>query len=156
MTHPIEAILRLTPQHQRALTWFVDYFGRKTTWPDTLPDGTLLATRAKGIYKPAWSAYALSVRQTIDAPYADRDPILRRNGSWIYLYHQEGDQLSRDEHFTNVALMACLRDGVPIGVMRQVSLAPSPEYEVLGLAIVTGWGGGYFVLEGVPQGAVST
>jgi hypothetical protein len=122
-----------------------------TSWPDALPDGTLLATRAKGIYKPAWNEYALSVRQTMEGPYADRDPILRRDGSWIYLYHQEGDPKLRDEYFTNVAMMGCMRDGVPIGVMRQMNPSPSPQYQVLGLAMVTGWGGGYFVLEGLPK-----
>lgn len=149
MTYAVRALLHLPAQHQCALRWFLERTGVATAWPEALPDGTLLATRAKGIYKPAWSEYALSVRQTLDGPYADREPIRRRDGTWVYLYHQEGDAFSRDEHFTNVALMACLRDGVPIGVMRQIRQAPGPEYEVLGLANVTGWGGGYFVLEGV-------
>ena len=145
-----ESILRLPTQHQTALRWFLDHRGKTTPWPNALPDGTLLATRAKGIYKPAWSEYALSVRQTLEGPYADREPITRLSGSWVYLYHQEGHLNQGNQIFTNEALLACLRDRVPIGVMRQVSVTPMVEYGILGLALVTGWDRGYFVLEGIP------
>ena len=79
---------------------------------------TLLATQAKGIYKPGWSDYALSVRQTLGSPYPDRDPEIRTDGTWSYAYFQENpNPAERDREFTNRGLVACLRDGVPVGAM---------------------------------------
>jgi putative restriction endonuclease len=77
---------RLPPRHSRALRWFNEHAGTDAGWPAPLAssDGdepTFLATRAKGIYKPAWSQYALSIRQTLDGPYADREPVRREDGS---------------------------------------------------------------------------
>ncbi|MSP78594.1 MAG: hypothetical protein EXR67_03450 [Dehalococcoidia bacterium] len=51
----------LPKNHQNALQWFVVNSGLTKPWPAPLPDGTLLTTKAKGIYKPHWSKYALSV-----------------------------------------------------------------------------------------------
>jgi putative restriction endonuclease len=46
-----------------------------------------------------------------------------------------------------------MNDGVPIGVLRQVKPRPGVEYEVLGLAAVSEWTNGYFILEGFsPEG----
>jgi len=68
--------------------------------------------------------------------------VLRTDGTWLYAYFQENDDPNaRDQEFTNRALMSCLRDRVPVGVMRQVSLKPDVCYRVLGLALVTGWDG---------------
>lgn len=144
----------LTARHREALEWFLNLTGRVVPWPDPLPDGTLLVTKAKGIYKPEWSEYALSVRQTLGGPYPDKDPVVRPDGTWLYAYFQENDDPNaRDQEYTNRALMACLRDRVPVGVMRQVSPKPNVRYRVLGLALVTSWDGGYFYLEGFsPQG----
>ncbi len=55
-----------------ALQWFIDHTGIEVPWPQPLADGTFLATRAKGIYKPSWTQYALSIRQTLGGPYPDR------------------------------------------------------------------------------------
>ena len=67
---------RLPDHHREALLWFAQNAGTEVSWPDPLSGGTLLATRAKGIYKPAWTEYALSVRTTLDSPYSDgeREP----------------------------------------------------------------------------------
>lgn len=142
-------LVSLSERHRSALEWFRQNAGTKQTWPKPLPDGTLLASKAKGIYKPSWTRYALSVRQSIDGPYLDRDPILRPDGTWSYLYFQEGeDPSARDSKYTNRGLLECLKDKIPVGVMRQVSAAPQPRYQVLGLALVAGWDEGYFMLEG--------
>lgn len=76
---------------------------------------------------------------------------MRRNdGTWRYMYFQEGsDPTARDAEFTNKGLMACRRDGVPVGVMRQVSGKPNVRYDILGLALVVSWERGYFHLEGI-------
>ena len=59
-THKV--ISNLPPRHRQALQWFADRAGSEQPWPEDIPgpDGlTHLASRAKGIYKPAWSKYAL-------------------------------------------------------------------------------------------------
>jgi putative restriction endonuclease len=92
-----EVFARLDLRHRTAWQWFVDHAGTVEQWPDPLKDGTLLATRAKGIYKPEWSNYALSVRQTLDSAYGDRDPQTRVDSTWTYAYHQEETQATRPE-----------------------------------------------------------
>lgn len=64
----------LPEQHRSALQWFERHKGTVQPWPDKLADGTLLATKAKGIYKPNWSEYALSVRQPSAAPTQTGSP----------------------------------------------------------------------------------
>ena len=49
--------------------------------------------------------------------------------------------------------MACQKDKVPIGVLRQIQAKPAVRYRVLGVALVSSWDEGYFFLEGFsPQG----
>jgi hypothetical protein len=49
-----------------------------------------------------------------------------------------------------------MRDTVPIGVFRQTRPKPSPQYKVLGLALVKEWQDGYFLIEGItaPSSAI--
>src|SRR4030095_9756638 len=107
----------LSIRHQQALRWFWDKAHTTVGWPRSLPSTegeTLLASKAKGIYKPAWSRYALSVRQSLGGPYQDRPPIVRPDGTWLFSYFQENtDVASRDEEFTNRALVECCQDRVP-------------------------------------------
>jgi putative restriction endonuclease len=121
---------------------------------DVANKGVRLAARAKGIYKPRYTDYALSVRQTLDSPYADKEVIRRSDGSWVYSYYQENpNPAERDREATNRGLVKCMNDGVPIGVLRQVKPRPGVEYEVLGLAAVREWTNGYFILQGFsPEG----
>lgn len=108
-----------------------------------------VVTAAKGIYKPRDFEYALTVRQTLDSPYADRPVIPRPDGGWVYGYHQEGsDPAARDDDFTNVALMRNIDAEVPVAVLMQTSSKPKVRYRVLGLALVTRWQDGFFYLEG--------
>ena len=150
-----DLLARLPERHRLALEWFRSYAGTERPWPKPLADGTFLASRAKGIYKPGWTEYALSVKETIGGPYPDREPNVRPDGTWSYLYSQEGEGLSaRDSLYTNRGLIKCREDQVPVGVIRQVSARPQQaRYRVLGLALVAGWDGGYFFLEGfAPDG----
>lgn len=144
-----ELLKRLAARHRRCLSWFVENAGTDQPWPKPLPGGFLLATRAKGIFKPKWTEYALSVRQTLSSPYADREPIFRPDGSWSFDYFQESKDLeARDNLFTNLAMLKCSRDQVPVGVMKQTRLRPLARYRILGVALVSGWKEGYFRLEG--------
>ena len=134
-----QRLAALPNQHRVALEWFAQHAGTEVPWPAPLEHGTLLATRAKGIYKPSWTQYALSVRQTLSGPYADRDPVFRTDGTWSFSYYQENpDPSARDTEYANRGLMACLRDKVPVGVMRQISGKPQVRYHILGVALVAG------------------
>lgn len=152
MREDLEQLARLPDRHQRALQWFIDRAGTEHPWPGPLPDGTILATRAKGIYKPAWTQYALSIRQVIGAHYPDRTPIHRSDGAWLYRYFQEGtDPAQRDDYFTNVAMNACTKDRVPVGVMLQTSGRPHVKYRIMGVALVEGWENGFYILRGASR-----
>jgi len=105
--------------------------------------------QAKGIYKPHYGDYALSVRQTLGGPYADKEVTRRPDGSWVYPYFQENpDPKQRDREANNRGLVKCMEDGMPVGVLLQTKPKPGVEYAVLGLAAVTQWQNGYFILEG--------
>ncbi len=152
-----DLLARLSPRHRSALEWFRRNAGTEQPWPKGVegPEGfDLLATRAKGIYKPAWSQYALSARQVLKSRYSERGPLFREDGSWYYGYFQENnDPAARDSEATNRGLMLCWRDSVPVGVMRQTRPKPNVRYQVLGVALVVGWDGGYFFFEGFgPEG----
>ncbi|MEX2502438.1 MAG: HNH endonuclease [Trueperaceae bacterium] len=145
-----EHLITLPPLHRQALLWFHERTGEVHGWPGTvdLPAGrTYLASTPKGIYKPRWTHHALSVRQSLDGPYADQ--ITRRpDGTWQVAYFQEGFDLDDARtKATNRGLLACLVDSVPVGVFRQVSRNPH-RYEILGLALVATFDGGFFFLEG--------
>jgi len=147
-----DLLARLPPRHRNALEWFRRSAGTEQPWPngiEALEGTTLLATRAKGIYKPVWSEYALSARQVLKSRYPEKGPRFREDGTWHYGYFQENDDpAARDSEATNRGLMLCLRDSVPIGVMRQTRPKPNVRYQILGLALVVGWDGGYFFFEG--------
>lgn len=155
---PLQNIVeRLAPNHRDALLWFQEHQGKEVPWPKPMADGTFLVNKAKGIHKPAGLDYAVSVRQSLKSPYADEEPVLRPDGSWTYRYYQEElDPTKRDSLFTNVALLACKRDGVPVGVIRQVKEKPNPRYVVMGLALVREWRDGFFQFDGFsPAGELS-
>ena len=126
-TFPIES-----EKHRDALDWFVARSGQEVSWPDPLGD-MFLINKAKGIHKPLGMRYALSIRQSLAGPYADRLH-LGQDGAWFLNYDMEG---ANPSYFTNVALRACMEDGVPVGVVIQTVAKPNPKYKVLGLGTVT-------------------
>ena len=92
----------LPARHIAALRWFSDHSGMVEPWPNAMRDGTLLATRAKGIYKPAWTHYALSVRQALVSKYPDKPLEIHGDTGWTYRYFQEElDPGARDSLYTN-------------------------------------------------------
>jgi hypothetical protein len=147
-----EAWAKTQGEHRQALDWFVKNTGKVITWSTIkaqVDNGFRLVNQAKGIYKPHYTDYALSIRQTLDAPYEDKDIIRRPDGSWVYPYFQENtDPSQRDKEATNRGLMKCKEDGVPVGVLKKTKPKPGVEYEIPGLALVTEWKDGYFILEG--------
>lgn len=129
----------LSKAHSGALLWFASHAGKEIDWP--APRGGMhLVNKAKGIHKPAGLKYVLSVRQSMSGPYEDMVGYLP-DGAWEILYAQEG---ADPGYFTNRALMSCMQDSVPIGVLVQVQKKPNSRYKVLGLGSVVDWSGGVF------------
>ena len=150
----------LSTEHIEALRWFDSNRDRIVSWSEIkahAEDGARLVNQAKGIYKPAYTDCTLSVRQTLNSPYADKEIIHRSDGSWLYPYFQENpDPTQRDREATNRGLMKCMEDGIPVGVLIQTKPKPGVEYRVFGLARVIDWKDGYFFLEGYDRrGAIS-
>jgi len=92
-----------------------------------------LAAKAKGIYKPAELDHAVSSCINVGSPCADGVPVPTDDGGWLLSYYQEGnDPADRDRRYTKRALMRCIVDRVPVGVLREVTLARNrTQYEVL-------------------------
>lgn len=137
----LDSSLSLSDEHLTALSWFHDRAGQEVSWPEPL-NGLFLANKAKGIHKPQGFEYALSIRQSLSGAYDDAlhwSP----DGSWSLRYHHEG---SNPSYFTNRAMAACRRDGVPIGVLLQVKQKPNSIYRVLGLGLVDDDQGGVFTI----------
>jgi hypothetical protein len=106
----------------------------------------------KGIYKPAGSAHTLWVRQTLRRAYPDKDLVVSEDGSWVYDYAPEGRGGSPDMKLdTNQSLLRCMKDGIPVGVIRQIRSSRGVRlYEVRGLGYVTSFDGAYFRIVGEP------
>jgi hypothetical protein len=106
----------------------------------------------KGIYKPRGSPYALWVRQTLRNVYPDKDLRVAPDGSWVYDYSPEGrDGRPQMDLDTNKALLRCMKDQIPVGVIRQIpSVRRKRTYEVRGLGYVTDFDGSHFKIRGEP------
>ena len=140
---------QLSERHRIALTWFFTNMGTEQRWPKPLPDGTLLASKAQGIYKPKWMKYCLSIRQSLSSRYSDKEPETRSDGAWSFLYAEEASNpQSRDADYANRSLIACIYDRVPVGVMRQISEKPVSRYQILGVGAIIGHYEGHFLVEG--------
>jgi putative restriction endonuclease len=151
-----ELLARISAAHERRLGWFEEHQGELSWFPEPLADGLLLAAKAKGIYKPADLAYALSIRINLGSTYADGAPVPTPGGGWLLRYHQEGaDPAARDRMFTNRGLMQCIADRVPVGVLLELGPpAHRSRYEVLGLAVPVRWSDGFFFLESLNPKAI--
>lgn len=134
--------------HHRALAWFSGHAHLDLPWGALqLEDGRRLVTAAKGIYKPAGSDYALSVSQRIGSVYEDDLAELGEGWEGPARYHQERSATVDAPYpsYPNEGLVRCMEDGVPVGVLAQLSKTPS-IYTVIGVARVSGWEAGSFLL----------
>lgn len=137
-------------EHQAQLEWFRDRTGQIVSWPDKESQGMLLATKAKGIYKPAGSRLPVSIRMSQDGPYADK-PEFFPDGSWVIRYHEERAS-GQTEPAGNAALRKAMYVAHPVGVILQVSQTPR-RYKILGLGLITDYAHGIFIVEGPAQSA---
>src|SRR3981081_609338 len=115
-----DALSKTKGEQALALHWFRDQTGMTISWSEIKTNaekGARLVNQAKGIYKPHYSDYALSVRQTLGSPYADKEVQRRIDGSCVYPYFQENhNPAERDNEATNRGLMKCMNDRIPVGV----------------------------------------
>jgi len=91
-----------------------------------------------GIFKPAWSDYALCILVLPGSRYEQKDEILFLNdGRWLMTYSPRSGGL---EHHENRALVRCLDDRAPVGVIQQVTdRTKGSTYKVLGLGILSSY-----------------
>lgn len=103
--------------------------------PPTTP---IPLSRDSGIYIPSTARvtydggrkYALSVHSSGTSRYADRKPIPLADGTWILDYAAHEGSAANQGY--NAALLNCLNDGIPVGVLYK----ESEGYRVLGLAFI--------------------
>jgi len=162
MADPIDAVR--DAELRRQLLWLRTFYGT-TVESDRLGKLVKGFRSQKGIYKPSGSRHALWVRQTLRGIYPDEALRFHEDGSWTYRYAPEGRAGATDMDLaTNRALLRCMEDRVPIGVMRQVGGGKGGRaYEIDGLAYVERFDGSHFVLRGeairweaVPLEAIGT
>src|SRR5262245_35794844 len=91
-----------------------------------------------GIFKPAWSRYALCISMKQGSVYEHKDEfIFLEDGRWIMVYSPRKGGLNIPD---NIALANCMQDKVPVGVITQVTTRTEEigsTYRILGLGIVT-------------------
>lgn len=87
--------------HALCLAWFEEHAGTDTTWPKPIrewivathprvvKEKIVLVTQYKGIFKPKWMPYVLSIRSTPKGPYADSPVTYNDDGSWSFRYARE-------------------------------------------------------------------
>jgi putative restriction endonuclease len=152
------------PNRNEILTELAKYTGKIVPWQflsqtsQFIPDIERFHSLFEGIYKPAWSNYALSIRVVKGSPYADRDEVIfLEDGRWLMTYATKSGGLRRS---ANRALVKCIDDQVPIGVFRQLTdqydRKHGSTYRVLGLGLITTYDPSedVFVIESVDQTAL--
>ena len=146
MNSTFELLIKsLDKSHRLRLKWFQENKDKKFSgWLPNTDQNELLATKAKGIYKPKDLEYALSIRMTKNGPYEDK---IENKKDQIFLikYFQENKNIKeRDIEYTNLGLKKCMKDNVPIGIIKQLEKKPNSKYQVVGTGIVKKWEDGYY------------
>jgi hypothetical protein len=94
-----------------------------------------------GIYKPAWSEYALSIVMKLSSPYEHKDEVVfLEDGRWLMTYSPRAGGMRLSD---NRAVVKCMDDRVPLGVFKQLTDKTDKQhgstYRVLGLGLITGY-----------------
>jgi hypothetical protein len=140
-------------EHIKCLQWFEDHAGEEARFNDLIADGVKLVTQFKGIFKPRWMPYALSIRTTEQDRYTDGQIIRQDDGSWRISYAQEeDDRFDPRELFTNRGIEACMNDRIPLGILRKEHKGDA--YEVVGLGLPIEWTEGFFTFVSYKPDAV--
>jgi hypothetical protein len=145
-------------KHFEILATLAKYTGKVVSWrflsqtKDFIPGIDRFHHLISGIYKPAWSEFALSIVMKTDSPYDMKDDVIYlEDGRWLMTYSPRSGGLDISD---NRALVKCMDASVPLGVFRQISDKSSPQrstYLVLGLGLITSFDSntGVFVIESV-------
>jgi putative restriction endonuclease len=139
--------------HVKCLRWFEDHVGQEARFNDLLADGIKLVTQYKGIFKPQWMPYVLSIRTTEQDRYSDGRIIRQDDGSWHMSYAQEESSRTDSRNlYTNRGIEACMNDGIPIGILRKERR--QDPYEVVGLGLPIEWQDRFFTFVSYKPGAM--
>lgn len=148
MSRLSERLAALPSTQRSVLEWFDARRGELIGKPPTV-NGIHIFNPQTGIPKPAGWIHAVSIRQTLSSTYDDHAPVRASDGSWTYQYFQERtDPAKAARMATNKALLDCLRDDVPVGVMIQEQSKSPVRYRVWGLAKVVDFRNHHFSLQG--------
>ena len=120
------------------------YFGRVVSakfiqrTQRTIPAVQRIHNLIEGIYKPAESAYALTIASMLKNPYADRIEY-GSDRTWFFYYSAKSGSV---DSAVNNSLFNCMRDGEPVLVIKQLSDKTGPsgtQYKILGLGHIDGF-----------------
>ena len=137
----------LKEKHKLALNWFHKNKNKKFKgWLPVLEENVLLASKAKGIYKPKSLSYALSIRISKNNYYDDQFTF--ENDKIKLKYFQENKNIKeRDLEYTNIGLKKCMKEKIPIGVFVQEEKKPNSLYKVIGTGLIQKWENGYYFVD---------
>jgi putative restriction endonuclease len=134
----------LTEGHKDALEWFAQNARTTVPW-EALNSGALLkAIIPKGIYRPKNWRHALSIKIIPGGPYPDRFPETWQSGMEFRYHQEEVRGAAPATENSNLGLANCMRDRVPVGIIRRVTPKPNVTYEVVGVGQVLEWRDGFF------------
>jgi hypothetical protein len=89
----------------------------------------------EGIYKPAWSNYALSIASMLKSPYSDQMYYNTDATWWMHYSPKTGGM----DIAANASLVRCMTDSEPLLVLKQVTAkesASGASHRLLGLGLV--------------------
>ncbi|MGE7772301.1 HNH endonuclease [Viridibacillus arvi] len=145
----VKDLLAVVPKEQKeAMDYFIRNHQAKEVKYESKYNGISLHSPALGIYKPGYSDYVLSVKETLKGHYPDQPIYTAEDGKCFYLYHQQGETL--EEHTTlnaNVALNRNIKNKVPVGVsIQQEGKGRSGSTYNIYVSLVIGWVEGFYIL----------
>ena len=152
-----------TDQRDHILAEFAHYTGcimpaaffRNTS--EYIPGVDRIHPLMTGIYKPAWSEYALCIKMAPGSPYEHKDEVVfLDDGRWLMTYSPRSGGLEISD---NRALMRCMDDHVPLAVIQQVTdKTKGSTYRVLGLGIISSFDTArdVFIVESADWSALQT
>ncbi len=143
------------------LSEFAKHTGKQVSWQfikqtsNFIPDIDRFHNLITGIYKPAWSEYALSIVTRSSSPYEHKDEIVfLEDGRWLMTYSPRMGGLNLSD---NRALVKCLDEHAPLGVLRQLTDKTDRQhgstYQILGLGLITNYDAksDVFIIESVDR-----
>jgi hypothetical protein len=105
----------------------------------------------EGIYKPAWSNYALSIASMLKSPYSDQTHFHPDRTWWMHYSPKAGGL----DLAANASVIRCMTDAEPLLVLKQISTKDSnsgAQHRLLGLGLVEAFDpvNQLFQIRGVP------